>query len=178
MINSEQHVTVKKNNKYRHMKKILIYSLIILLGACAHAPNKENSEAKSNISALDIEEIIPEKFAFENITTLKLQEYFDLLVLEKKHPEFKKELELQIRKMANFNFPIDSLSTNIKIKNIKQIGNLVRVSDTSQRLKISFDINTTTSSKNDSIAMLVHSKTILIDTQEMTTTQVVFEKIN
>lgn len=162
-----------KVNKDKFMKKMIYFLFIILLASCSKSKEMNNEE--DSVSSSKILAVESEKFLNQSLTEQKLQDYFDLLVLQNKHPDFNDDIVQQIKEISNENRII--LDTNkIKIINIQLIGNIQKVSDSIQKMKIAFDIETKNNIKKDSVIAIVNAKSIMLDDKEFVSNKIQFIK--
>jgi len=164
------------------MKKfIYIAATSFLLFACANS-NKEPSRSDIDFSEtevmgnnnMDLEETA--SMTSTDLATSKLRDYFELLLLEQKHPEFKEDIQSQIRNLteSDFNTP-DSLSI-ISIENITHQGAIEQFGDSLQKIKFYFNLNTENGVQQDSITAILRTHKVMVDSEEVTATKVTFEK--
>ena len=116
-------------------------------------------------------------FQYQQITTQKLQDYFDLSALQQQHPEFKEEITAQLQELSKDILIIADSTQQVIIENVQQLSEIKRVSDSVQRIKIRFDIRTNDNVKSDSITALITTKKIRLDDKEVISTKILFERI-
>jgi len=164
------------------MKKFIYITLAsFLLFACANS-NKESSRSDLDFSEtevmgnnnMDLEETA--SMTSTDLATSKLRDYFEMLLLEQKHPEFKEDIQSQIRNLTESDFNISDSLPIISIENIRQEGVVEQFGDSLQKIKFYFNLITENGSQADSITALVRTQKIKVDSQEVTATKVTFEK--
>lgn len=155
------------------MKKLFYLLTLLLIFSCSHVEkNRELEEIDSN--RRNKHEII-ESFSFENKTKQKLQDYFDLLVLEQKHPKFREDILKQLKDISSVKKSV--LDTNdIQIKKLSLIGNVEKISDSVQKFKISFDVVFGKTMRRDTIITIVSTKDIVIDGKALKATKIKFSE--
>ena len=116
-------------------------------------------------------------FLYKNMTTEKLQEFLDLIALQNKHPEFSEEIKSQLK-----NYTKDSLSNyktieDVLIKNIELQGAIIKLNDTIEKMKITFDLISKNDIKQDSIWAEVTTHGVELNGKQMQSRKVRFNKI-
>lgn len=154
--------------------------LLLFTLSCAHdrskTPLKEMDAAieafEAEISSVDDYE----SFDYQYITAQKLQDLYDLLVLQKQYPEFNDAIALQLKKFSEDRFSIPDSVTAISIENVERIGEIQNVSDSVQKLKLHFNIVTGNIMLPDSITAIISRNTVRIDNKKTIATTVTFSK--
>jgi len=163
------------------MKKfIYIYSLFFIVACAKQGKNeapveqdmKEYEIGNENSAFVDISE----EFTYQHLTKQKLQDYFDLLVLQQEHPEFETTIALQLQELSNDTLKFSNVLHKISIENVQQIGATIKISDSIQKIRLLFDMVAEGSKKIDSITAIVSTKMVYLDQKEVISTKVVFEK--
>ncbi len=99
-----------------------------------------------------IEKPAIESFLYQELSTVKLQELYDLLALKQEHPEFKESIETQLENYTNDTMAaINKPEKESLIKNIELKGNLIEVSDSVQKMKLYYDVVSNNLIQKDSI---------------------------
>lgn len=163
------------------MKNVIYIILVVLCFSCLSESNKE--PLLYNEADADYESALESKTVFvshvddyEALSIQKLTEYFDLLKLKSQHPDFEKDIEIQLKQLAT-----DSL-LNIKfngsdvINNIKQKGDIIKISDTLHRLSLEYHLRSDNKGIKDSIFAYIVSKPLQVDGNLMTSNKVKFSK--
>jgi len=156
------------------MKRMLYLISIFILASCAN--NRETNVEKIVESADDYDMEVsalqkPEAFDYQNVYSEKLQSYFDLLNLYSSHPNFREDIELQLKKLSTD--PINPLDTipKVIIGNVQISGKPEVVSDAVTKTVLRFNKNTNGIVVSDSITAIVMKKLVLLgDTEEVLTT--------
>ncbi len=168
------------------MKKLLYISFALFIISCA---NNKKEPAMDTVESVEMEqkkttilestamEDMSATFQYQQITTQKLQDYFDLLALQQQHPEFKKEITTQLQELSKDILIIKDSTQQVIIENVQQLSEIQRVSDSVQKIKIRFDIRTNNNVKNDSITAIITTKKIRLDDKEVISTKILFEKV-
>ena len=108
------------------MKKVLYIFLLLLSGACAN-----NNKPESSMEVLDMKNSTTreallgndnETFVYESLAKQILQDYYDLLLLQKKHPEFKEDIKMQLQHISKDSIYFNDSIENISIENLQQLG--------------------------------------------------------
>ena len=168
------------------MKKLLYISIAIFIISCANNRKEAAIDAVESVEMEQNETTILEStamedmsvtFQYQQITTQKLQDYFDLSVLQQQHPEFKEEITTQLQELSKDNLIIADSTRQVIVENVQQLSEIQRVSDSVQRIKIRFDIRTNDNVKNDSITAIITTKKIRLDDKEVISTKILFERI-
>lgn len=165
------------------MRQIFTYILALLFVlSCSKAPRSESSVFTDKIEEVGMvaDESIEvfKEFDIENTTSLntilkqKLQEYHDLLLLEKTNPEFSNEIKEQLKKLSDEKLDIDSIEGEVSIRDILFLSSAEKISDSIQKIKFSYRANT----KTDSLTAIVKTIPIVIENQTIWSTSILFEK--
>ena len=168
------------------MKQFFLYILTLLfLLSCSRARQKENMVSTDAVESeimipteVDIKEAFKKVDLEKNTTQLnplikqKLQEYHDLLALEKTNPEFKNEIKEQLKKLSDSQLEIDSTINEVNIENISFLSPPEKISDSIQKVTFSYS----NGSKTDSLTAVVKTTPIKVDDQTIWSTQILFEK--
>lgn len=154
------------------------YILILLfLISCNQG---EKSDSLKNFDLLEEEvtatsyEVIPEAFEYQSLTIQKLQDYFDLLVLQQQHPEFKNEIHKQLVALSSDSTKIPLNTAKISIEEVQQIGVPEKISDSVQLLTVSFNVVTPSTTIKDTLVAKIVSKKVMVEGTEVTTTKLQF----
>jgi len=168
------------------MKKLLYISIAFFIISCANNRKEAAIDAVESVEMEQNETTVLEstamedmsaEFQYQQITTQKLQDYFDLSVLQQQHPEFKEEITTQLQELSKDILIIEYSTQQAIIENVQQLNEIQRVSDSVQKIKIRFDIRTNDSVKSDSITAIIITKKIRLDDEEVTSTKVLFERV-
>lgn len=158
------------------MKKNLIYILLILLAACAEA--KKEPEMMENDIIIEASPVVAiEDFQYQNISKQKLQDLFDLLILQKNHPEFYVDITTQLNEISKDNISVSDKIENVLIENISMIEPIRKVSDSIKTMKIDFDRISNLGVLKDSLLVIIKTEQIIIDEDELESTSITFKKI-
>lgn len=160
------------------MKKLIYIIYILIFISCKD--NVANKSFESPI--LEVEDDV-EEFqysinsgvnTYQNLSIQKLQDYFDLIKLQEKHPEFKDDILLQIRMISNDTIP--NYIGNFSIENIHQSGKVEIVSDSVQKIKLVYDVVSESYKGVDSIFAVIIFKAIQLEGVETISNKVMFSK--
>lgn len=163
-----------KNTKY--MKKVSIIILLIFIFSCSKA-RKEADMMKNEVLIETTNEDSYEEFEFQNISKQKLQDLYDLLVLQNKHPEFTTDIIKQLKEISKDSISISNKIENITINNIAVIESIQKISDSIQIQKIDFDITSNLGTSKDTLLVMIKTKKVRIDDEQFESTQVTFKKV-
>ncbi|NQY05315.1 MAG: hypothetical protein HRT68_03680 [Flavobacteriaceae bacterium] len=103
----------------------------------------------------------------------KLQEYYDLLLLEKNHPEFKKEADIQLNSLADFKALIDNDTDSISVA----IKELKWVKSNSLNLH-THKIYYTRNQVQDSILVTIQRTHLLVNGEQVYDQKIRFSQLN
>ncbi len=168
------------------MKKLLYIFITLFIISCANNKKEAAMDAVESVEMEQNKTTILEStaiedmsgvFQYQQITTQKLQDYFDLSILQQQHPEFKEEITTQLQELSKDILIIADSTQQVIIENVQQLSEIQRVSDSVQKIKIRFDIRTNNSVKNDSITAIITTKKIRLDDKEVISTKILFERI-
>ncbi len=157
------------------------YMVLFLIGVSCANQNKE-SQADYDIE-LKNSELIEDQFqkrqlTLEQITSQKLKEYFELVQLRNKHPQFKEEIEEQLKSFTRPGILESDKFDVVDISNIRQIGAIVKVSDSVVKLKLIYDKVLNNSTMTDSIRAVILTKNIHLDEKRIVSNEITFERID
>ena len=164
------------------MKKfIYIFVASFLTFSCANS-NKEASVSDIEFSENEVvgnsNKDLGEATTFTNsqLAEVKLQDYFELLTLSQKHPEFKEEIRSQIQSLSESNLTISESLDIISVENLRQAGAVLQLGDSLQKIKFYFNVITENGVREDSITAVLRAQKVTIEQQEIMSTKVTFEK--
>jgi len=163
------------------MKKVLYITLLLIVFSCSEAkreaPLMDTEATEMSQETYPIENVaLEESFTFQYVTQQKLQDYYDLMVLLKQHPEFKEDITLQLKEISKEKITIPDYTQLIRIENLQQLGDIQQVSDSIQKIDLQFDIIDNTNIKKDTITALIITKKIQLDNTDVVATKIVFSK--
>lgn len=185
------------------LKHIIFIIASILLSACAMENRKVKSSEDNIEVAAEAVEDIDDSVVYEEDVALdkeilydlevnanydvkyemntplinqKLQEFYDLLALQNQHPEFMDEVAEQLKNYTQdsiSNFKVDKV---VVIKDIRRLGNVIRVNDSSEKIKLTYTKMVDNIKTVDTIYAIISNKTILVDNEPLTSNKVRFSK--
>ncbi len=166
------------------MKQLFYISIALLLISCANNRKEVPMEAIESVEMDKTETVLEsaafedakETFTYQHQTEQKLQDYYDLLVLQQQHPEFIEDITAQLQELSKDVIAIPDATQNIIIKNVQQIEEILQLSDSTQKIKLRFDIIAGNSITRDSITATISTKKIRLDNEELIATKVLFSK--
>jgi len=164
------------------MKKfIYIFVASLLMISCANS-NKEASVSDIDFAENEVvgnsNKDLEEAATFTNtqLAEAKLQDYFELLTLRQKHPEFKEEIRSQIKSLSESNLTISDSIDIISVENLRQVGAVLQFGDSLHKIKFYFNVITENGVREDSITAVLRAQKVTIEQQEVMSTKVTFEK--
>ena len=164
------------------MKK-LIYIVVtsFLVFACANS-NKSPSNNDIDFSEAEVlgnnnMELEPSAItANADLAEARLKDFFELLLLEQKHPEFKEDIRSQIRNLSETALNISDSISIVSIEYTGHTGEIIRYGDSIQKLKFYYNLTTKNGVRKDSILAVLRTQKVMVEQQEVTATKVTFEK--
>ena len=169
------------------LKHITLFIVSILFAGCAMENKKaknesydvfatEEAEASEEVEALE-EVAADAEYEFSNqLVNQKLQDFYDLLALQSEHPEFNNEVSNQLKNFTNDSINKFKNDDFFIIKNIKQIGDVVFVNDSVQKIKLSYDKVSENSKSTDTIYAIITKKQIKVDDETLISNKIQFSK--
>ncbi len=169
------------------LKHIILFIASILFSGCAMETKKatsesydvfatEEAEASEEVEALE-EVAADAEYEFSNqLVNQKLQDFYDLLALQSEHPEFNNEVSKQLKNFTNDSINKFKNDDFFIIKNIKQIGDVVFVNDSVQKLKLSYDKVSDKTKSTDTINAIITKKQIKVDDKILISNKIQFFK--
>ena len=172
------------------MKKIFFIFIVLIIVSCKNNTVKSSSEMEQVTEGvrmdLELEEFyIPEEatvdnktetFEFKELTTEKLQELYDVLTLIQKHPEFKDSLTSQLKTFTKDSLAVIT-SSEVIIDNLRLKGNVLKTNDSTQKMKLFYNITSKNNKTLDSIWAEITFKSINVDGKKMKSKKLKFNKI-
>ncbi|BAO74838.1 hypothetical protein WPG_0608 [Winogradskyella sp. PG-2] len=110
------------------------------------------------------------------LVSQKLQDFYDLLALQNQHPEFTNEVVKQLKSYTNDNINSFKVNEAIIINNIKQLGEMIRVNDSTQKIKLEYSKMVNNLITVDTIYAILTTKAIMIDNETLVSNKVHFSK--
>lgn len=155
--------------------KQLCYIILLFIFAisCKHHTTKslENSEV---INDIDTRHKLKKSFTNKDMAQQKLQDYFDLLVLQNTHPEFKNTITKQLEDYAATKQHYITDTTPVFIKNVTYIKTPKLISDSVTQFHLKFDKVSKHNIVVDSIIAQITTKIIVIDYDSVKTNKIKF----
>ena len=140
--------------------------------------NHNNEEVDKKASNLDdlVEPIEIEVFSNQQLINEKLHVFYELRALQNSHPKFAQTIAMQLQKYTSDTIPPLTKKT-ISIGNIAIGDEIISLSDSLQKLKVYYNIESENLTKKDSIYALITTIELLIDDEIKTSKKVRFETI-
>ncbi|NMH87341.1 hypothetical protein [Flavivirga algicola] len=159
------------------MKKLGYILIFAMLSSCM-----KNKEFNKEIAPFVLTEDVDDSYLIENshfnITTLarqKLQEYYDLSLLQKYHPEFENDIKIQLSKLSDTVPNIPNTSREIVIKNVSEIDNQ-KLTDSTSKLQLRYEVISEQGSTFDTISAILKTKTVILNNNRVTTNKLTFKR--
>ncbi len=164
------------------MKKLTYIFIVFLIFSCKNESNKSVKEAvadtESDFEITETKDFKTESntFVYEELSTQKLQEMYDLISLKHKHPEFAETIKFQLKDYTDDN--IDTPNTSeILIKNIKLKDEIILVSDSLQKMILTYDVVSNSSTQKDSILATITTNTVYFEGKEIKSKKIKFSAL-
>lgn len=146
--------------------------------SCKHSESMKSESVDMEFEATEaMEDVIGNEFnTLEKLGSQKIIEYFDLIKLKQKHPEFESDINTQLQSFtdtSNLNYP-----DGFTISNIKQIGETNVISDSITNFKLGYDVISETKSFKDSLLVEIKSKVVYIKDKREVSQKVRFISYN
>jgi len=162
------------------LKHITLFIASILFAGCAMETKKATSESYDIIATEEVDAYeVPAdaEYEFSNqLVNQKLQDFYDLLALQSEHPEFNNEVSKQLKNFTNDAINKFKNDDFFIIKNIKQIGDVVFVNDSVQKIKLSYDKVSDKTKSTDTINAIITKKQIKVDDKTLISNKIQFSK--
>lgn len=162
------------------MKKFIYILFCFLWISCANETKNKSENTQFDLEDISIDEenysLDLSPISYENLATQKLIDYFDLLRLKQEHPEFENDIILQLQGFSTDSLSIVQYEKIDSIKNIRQVGAVLKASDSIQKMRLYFDIVSGDKIKSDSILATISTKSVMIDDEMISTNKVTFRK--
>ena len=158
------------------MKQFSYIFLIALIFSCSNAENKKHFDNSSNLNTINDNNT--KKFnthKYEGIATQKLKEYMELLKLQEKHIELKKDIDIQLRALSEGR--IIKKENNTIIEDIHQIGTIEKISDSIDKITLTYTSISETIRKKDSIHAIIKRSSFIVDGKKVISNKVFFSII-
>lgn len=180
------------------MMKKIVYILSFLLCFSCNQSAKKSEMMKDE--AVESEEFVVDKdgllddakrkdldfknsdFALDKIDleiSSKLQANYEAKILAVKHPEFQEAIKEQLAGSDKFNFTLSDSIETIEIKDVKQVGMMIKRNDSifTQKIMYTSFINSKYKQK-DSVLVVMKRAMIIIDNEVKINTSFSFENLD
>ncbi len=114
-------------------------------------------------------------FNYEDLATEKLQDYLDLYVLNKKHPEFELDITARLKNLSEKALEIPENEVLMELRNIRAKDEVEKISDSIQHIAFYFDKVTNQNTITDSIIAVIKTEEVMLDGNKMKSTKVTFK---
>ncbi len=153
------------------MKKVLFILSVLFFISCS---NKSPQNKEADIFLFDVKEEESTIRSYEDIAVQKLQNYVDLLKLKNEHPEFKKQVTLQLEKISTNRKFHNKFQDFLLVKNIHKVGEEITLNDSVKKLKLAFELVKKSSVKYDSVDVKIKINTIILEGENFVNNEVLF----
>lgn len=150
------------------MRHAVLIFILLFIFSCNESSPSISKERKSNSY---------KEYTDGTLLEEKFKEFYDLNVLLKEYPEFKEDIENRIRNFTTSPRAVFKLNDSLKIKNIRQKGSFIKVSDSVQMTTVYFDLISGKTTKTDSVIAFITKKKMIIDSEEVISTKVKFTRV-
>lgn len=106
----------------------------------------------------------------------KLEDFYDLLTLRNRHPEFSEDVTLQLKNFTNDSLNLYAIKGVKTVQNMRPIGNIKIIDSTKRKVQYTYDIVSETSRKTDTIWVIITSKMVVLDGKSVLSNKVKFSK--
>ncbi len=160
------------------MRKLGYILIFVILGSCMN-----NKEVKLESAApimveesddMDSHRIENINFSITTLAEQKLQEYYDLSLLQKHHPEFENDIKLQLNKLADTLLILPNTTREIIIKNVTEID-YQKITDSTSKLRLRYEVISDRGSTFDTISAIIKTKAITVNNETITTNKLTFK---
>ncbi len=160
------------------MKYIIYILLFVLVFSCKNETPNKLEVADTDYEVVEESKVveISEIDNYERLSIEKLTEYFDLIKLREQHPDFSEDIEKQLKNYASENLINFELKDDFSIENIHQIGEMLKISDTLNKVQLEFNAVSNFIQIEDSVFAYITSKIIVVDGKELKSNKVSFAK--
>jgi len=161
------------------MKRVLYSILILFFFSCTNASKNEASptlDVSENEKTVEEIEETTEAFTYQNLSKQKLQEFYDLLLLQKNHPEFNEDISIQLKGISEKNINVPKTATQVSVKEIKQLKENEVISDSITKVFFEYKLDFNGVTKIDTITAIVITKQVLINDEQQIFTKLKFVK--
>ena len=138
----------------------------------------EFEEVKEVTDYEDIDGYFKEEFIKQDQSFIsqKLQDFYDLLALQNKHPEFKEDVALQLKNYTKDSLNIYAVKDVISIDNIKLIAAPIEIDTNTTKVHIQFSLKSNTKTSTERLFAYITKKETIIDGEVFTSSKVIFSK--
>ena len=158
-----------------------LYIVFILLWACnsgvEHEELRNADAAEIQESSVSMEDTAISEADFTKMSSEKLQEYADLLMLETQHPQFKDQIRQQLLNISETNLLQTTHSDSLQVLRMRQLGNAERVSDYLDRIHYAYTLSAGNTLVQDTLVARIAKQYVLIDDRETISYKITFERI-
>lgn len=162
----------------KKLEYILIFVFFVTLGSCMNNKEAKQESATSimaeEIDDMDSHQIKNVNFSLTTLAEQKLQEYYDLSLLQKQHPEFENDIKLQLTKLADAPLNLPHTVKEVHIKNTIEID-YQKMTDSTSKLRLRYEITSEQGSTFDTISVIIKTKTITVNNVTITTNKLTFK---
>ncbi len=156
------------------MKQVPYIILVLILLACSSKEKTYHKEADTLYNTeLEASEM---KLTEKDVFSEKWNSYFELLQLKATHPQFEKDLTIQLKNRSQHSIIQIENIKNLSIENIEVTDDIVSISDTIEKIKLRFEIVDQEKRVMDSIYAYKTSAAVQVDYLTVPTFKIKFSK--
>lgn len=149
------------------MKNILYILVLLFIVSCKNETMKSVS-ADMEVSTDAVESTVNSN-ALQDISTQKLNEYFELIQLKQLHPEFESDINAQLLSFTNGHKSFKNYEEGFMVSNIQHSGKSKTLSDSVEVFTLKYTVTTHSKIFKDSIKTYVTSGTDYLESVEVVT---------
>ncbi|AUC74591.1 hypothetical protein [Olleya sp. Bg11-27] len=167
------------------MRRIIYVFSILLVVSCSNRREKASPESMRADEVVTSEALLSKKdvvdlntFEYQELSSQKLQELYDLISLKETHPEFSETISSQLKDYTNDSISSSlTLSGDVVIKNIQLQGDIIKVSDSIKKMKLYYDVVSNNTIQKDSVLATISSSTIAFEDKMIQSKKIKFSHL-
>lgn len=159
------------------MRRIwILFPLLAVVSCISKSPKSNDDEIIKKRLPYTAKDSLGE-YSFQSLIETKFEEFYNLNVLLKNYPDFKKDIENRLENFTSGTRKIFHINDSIQVVNIRQNGPFVKISDSTEMTHVLFDIVSDHQTKTDTVVAFITKKKAHIDNKEVTSTKVKFTRV-
>jgi hypothetical protein len=157
-----------------------LFYIVFASISCCNVNGEATSEYDSVFECTELSEneLQRNEITLEQLTSLKLKAYFELFTLQKKHPVFKHEVEKRLKSFTKAGSLSKDSFPSVVVSNIKQVGKVIKVSDSVVKLRLDYDKLSENDTGADSVHIFITTINIRLDEIQTGSNEIIFERID